>query len=115
MPDDFSFGKTHRIRSGRDFARIKDRGKRRASEHFILLSMKNALEEKRLGIIATRKVGKANVRNRWKRYIKEFFRLNKKIFPESTDFVFIIKRGSQKPYDFAVISEELKALVGGTK
>jgi len=112
MREDYSFGKIHRIVRKEDFARIKKKGKRKHSSHFILLKLGNEAEKARIGIIVTKKVGKANVRNKWKRYIREFFRQNKKIFPASTDFLFIVKRGSEVPKDFQLISEEIKKLIG---
>lgn len=110
--DDFSFGKVHRISKESDFARIKREGKRKVSRSFILLQIRNGLSVSRIGIIVTRKVGKANIRNRWKRYVREFYRLNKKLFPEDTDSVFIVKRGAIVPKSFNEISRELEGLIG---
>jgi ribonuclease P protein component len=115
MPDDFSFGKTHRIASAADFARIKKRGNRKTSKCFIMLQLPNSLGEKRIGVIVTRKIGKANIRNRWKRYLKEFFRLNKRKFPSSTDSVFIVKNGAVVPKHFNELEIELNELLGSNK
>jgi len=111
MPNDFSFGKNLRILKESDFLRIKSRGKRRTSKNLILLKLKNQVESKRVGFIVTRKIGKANVRNKWKRYIREFFRLNKGIFPEFTDCLFIVKRGALVPKNFKIFSNEIREIV----
>lgn len=111
--DDFSFGEIHRVLKEADFIRVKSKGRRRSSKNFILLQLANDISEKRVGIIVTRKVGRAWLRNKWKRYVKEFFRCNKKIFPASTDSVFIIKRGAEVPKNFHLISDELRKLVAG--
>ena len=111
MLGDYSFGKNHRVLTETEYRRVKTRGQKRTSRSFILIQHENDLDEKRIGIIVTRKVAKASIRNLWKRYIKEFFRLNKKSFPASTDSVFIVKRGSLIPKSFESISDELGALL----
>jgi ribonuclease P protein component len=45
----------------------------------------------RLGVAVSRKVGKACVRNRIKRMIREYFRLNKHKLPPKTDLVFVAR------------------------
>ena len=52
----------------------------------------NELEWSRIGITASRKVGNAVRRNRWKRRIREIFRRNKRDIPVGYDFVVIVKR-----------------------
>jgi ribonuclease P protein component len=47
---------------------------------------------KRLGITVTKKTGNAVKRNRIKRLIREFFRLNKALFPAGQDLVIMAKR-----------------------
>lgn len=111
MLSDFSFGKAQRILSITDFSRIKKLGKRKTSASFILLQLANKTGKRRLGIIVTKKIGKASVRNKWKRCLREFFRQNKDIFPESMDNLFIVKRGSQFPDSFERIDKELKKLI----
>ncbi len=115
MPGSFSFGKTHRILNERDFRRIKRRGLRKTSMHYIHLELKNNYEIKRLGVIVTKKVGNAVVRNKWKRWTREFFRLNKELFGESTDNVFIIKKDSDMPKSYNVVEKELKRLLKSGK
>jgi ribonuclease P protein component len=44
----------------------------------------------RLGIAAGRKAGNACTRNRIKRRLREYFRLNREKFPPETDIVFLV-------------------------
>jgi ribonuclease P protein component len=48
----------------------------------------------RLGIVASRKVGKACVRNGIKRRLREYFRLNREKMPAQTDLVFTALKGA---------------------
>ncbi len=54
--------------------------------------MKNGLGFSRLGITASKKTGNAAQRNRIKRLVREFFRLNKDCFPQDYDTVVVAKR-----------------------
>jgi len=51
--------------------------------------LRNPLGITRLGIAASRKVGKACARNRIKRRLREYFRLNRDNMPSGADMVFI--------------------------
>ena len=47
----------------------------------------------RLGIVVSKEVGSATYRNRIKRLLREFFRLNKNQIKGSYDFVIRVKKG----------------------
>ena len=111
MRQDFSFGKAKRVLKREDFARIKSKGSRKTSRNFILLQLANKIGEKRLGIIVTKKVGKSTIRSKWKRCLREFFRLNQELFQKSTDNVFIVKSGSKFRRGSRSLQEELRTLV----
>jgi len=49
------------------------------------------LDYSRIGITVTKKYGKAHKRNRMKRLVREFFRLNKPLFKQGYDFLIIVK------------------------
>jgi ribonuclease P protein component len=67
--------------------------------------MPNDLTHGRLGLVVSRKVGRAVRRNRLKRVIREVFRLNKPAFA-GLDVV-VIPRGKDGPEDFATIAASL--------
>jgi ribonuclease P protein component len=58
----------------------------------LLLVHPGARGRTRLGIVASKKLGKSVLRNRLKRLVREVFRRNRKLFPESSDLVIIPKR-----------------------
>jgi len=87
------FGKGERVRKKQDYARIYAQGMRRHSERFTIITCRNEAGIRRLGMTVSKKVGNAVQRNRIKRLLREFFRLNKSRLPASQDIVIIAKRG----------------------
>ena len=59
-----------------------------------MIFKENGLGFTRLGITASKKTGNAVKRNRTKRLIREFFRLNKSFLPHGYDIVVVAKRGA---------------------
>jgi ribonuclease P protein component len=70
----FTHGSGVRLRSRREFAAVQEHGRRVATRYLTVLAIPNTLGEDRLGIIASRRLGGAVVRNRAKRRIREIFR-----------------------------------------
>jgi ribonuclease P protein component len=105
----FRFTKNERIADPQDFRRVMKLGKRQTSKSFILFLRKNENTSHRLGIVAKKEIGPATFRNRMKRYIREFFRLNKNQIKGAFDIIVMIKKGSSfKRYQEA--ENELKRL-----
>jgi ribonuclease P protein component len=88
-----TFGKQERIRKRKDYLAIYQQGTRGYAKHFIVITKKNSLGIKRLGITVGKKVGNAVKRNRIKRILREFFRLNKSRLSASQDILIIAKVG----------------------
>jgi ribonuclease P protein component len=86
------FGKDEKIRRRSEYSTVYERGVRKHSEHFTVIMLKNQVNNKRLGITVSKKVGDAVKRNRIKRLVREFFRLNKHRLVSSQDIVIIGKR-----------------------
>lgn len=87
-----SFGKEERIRKRKQYLNIYRRGGRLHSNNFIVILNPNPSGEKRLGVAISKRVGNAVQRNRIKRLVREFFRLNKDGLPDSQDMVIIAKK-----------------------
>ena len=91
---DKTLGKYEKIRKKNEYAAIYKKGTRRYSNHFTMITWRNPSGVRRIGITVSRKVGNAVRRNRIKRLIREFFRLNKARLSESQDIVIIGKKGT---------------------
>ena len=66
--------KQRRLTKRRDFLRVYEAGRKLFSRYCVLFFAANDLPYSRLGITATKKIGKANVRNRLKRWTRETYR-----------------------------------------
>lgn len=76
-----------RLRVRRHFIAIARCFQRTQGSFLILDKKQNHKGYQRLGITVTKKYGKAHERNRFKRLVRESFRLNKHLFPEGYDFL----------------------------
>jgi ribonuclease P protein component len=107
-----TFRREERIRKRADFQRILKEGARYQAPHFRVSICPNALTYSRLGVTVGRRVGSAVERNRVKRRVREFFRLNKESLPGSSDLVVTAREGSAG-LSFWQVTEELKGLFRG--
>ncbi|MFP3910480.1 MAG: ribonuclease P protein component [Desulfobacteraceae bacterium] len=110
----FSFPKEERLLDRSDFVNLNRSGTRYHTKHFIVILKKNESGITRLGITAGKRVGNAVRRNRIKRLIREFFRLNKANFPKGFDIAVIAKKDASC-FDLRRIEEELGHIVCKTK
>lgn len=66
--------KEKRLAKRREFLRVYEAGRKLFSRYSVLFFASNGLPYSRIGITATKKSGKANVRNRLKRWTREVYR-----------------------------------------
>lgn len=86
--------KQKRLAKRREFVRVYDSGRKVFSRYTVLFFAANALPHSRIGVTATRKLGKANVRNRLKRWTRETYRRHRDplaLDPQSLDIVVNVK------------------------
>ena len=102
----FKFPKSEKILNRADFVKLNRSGKRLYTKHFTLITKQNGQGVTRLGVTVSKKTGNAVKRNRVKRLIREFFRLNKTHFPQGHDIVIVAKKDARY-LDFWKIKEEL--------
>ena len=84
--------RAERLSRKRDFERVFRKGKRMDLPYLRVVYAPNELPFRRIGFAVSKKVGKAVVRNRIKRLLREVFRRNKDLFPPGCDLVFIPRR-----------------------
>ena len=106
----FSLGKGERLPKPRDFQELIKRGTRIDSDCFVVLYAPNGLGRSRLGVTVSKKVGRAVIRNRVKRLVREYFRLHKALFSGSYD-VNVIAKGGTSDLPSRQIREALEAIV----
>lgn len=85
------FSAQQRLRKALDFQGVREAGLRINCGSFIAILNRSDKGVRRFGVIASRKVGNAVIRNRAKRIFREIFRMNQEILPESTDIIIIVR------------------------
>ncbi|MBQ8003576.1 MAG: ribonuclease P protein component [Oscillospiraceae bacterium] len=99
------------IKQNRDFRLIYKRGKSAVSPVLALYARKNKLSSNRIGITVSTKVGKAIVRNRVRRRIREAYRINEGRFLPGRDII-VVSRVRAADATFREIEENLLRLSG---
>lgn len=102
--------KTIPVKKNYEFHRVFRKGKYFAGKFIILYALKNYHGKSRLGITASKKVGKSVKRNRLRRLIKENYRLYENFVKEGYDLVFVARNSLSTP-DFYDIKKEMKFLL----
>ncbi len=105
------FRRTDRLTKRYEFRQVQLSGRRIHTPHFLIVVRPNSLENTRLGITVTKKVGNAVQRNRIKRVVREVFRRNRYLFPASHDIVFIAKRHPDA-IGYDLLLDELRRAAG---
>ncbi|HEX5731897.1 MAG TPA: ribonuclease P protein component [Blastocatellia bacterium] len=86
------FPKADRLLKREGFRRVYEEGRKIQARYFIAFVLENQGDRTRLGITATRKMGKAVERNRARRLVREVFRKNRWLVPQGVDIVINVKR-----------------------
>jgi ribonuclease P protein component len=83
-----------RLRRPREFQQVFQHGKKLVAPLFVLYVLPTSALPARLGITVSKRVGKAVVRNRVRRRIRELFRQHKALIQPPCDLVFVARRGA---------------------
>lgn len=78
-----------RIRKKKEFLVLYKKGRRYKTRFFSLIYIANALAYSRVGVVASRKVGGAVVRNKAKRWMRELFRRNRDLLDSPIDLLIV--------------------------
>ena len=104
------FPKEERLRKRREFLSVYKRGDKVQATYFVFYLLENRLPYNRLGITVSRKIGRAVVRNRIKRHLREIFRANKQAITPHCDLVVNAKRAAANVYTQQIQEDFLKAI-----
>jgi len=89
-----SLRKFERITEGKRFKFLYAKGKKFVFPSFVLyIYVDPEVPRRRIGVTVSKKIGKAVIRNRSKRLLRELFRNNKALFPEHGDVVMVARHG----------------------
>ena len=80
-----------------------------ANSYFVLYARRNRLNQNRVGITVSKKLGHAVVRNRTRRRIREIYRLNEALFTPGWDIV-IVARSRTVEGNFSKMTAALLSL-----
>lgn len=108
------FRSAQHVRTSLEFEQVRTHGKRRDCGAFLLHLHAFRPEERpavrRLGVVASRRVGNAVVRARAKRLLRETFRLNQEVLPENCDVV-LTARAAILQFDLETLMRRFGAAV----
>jgi len=88
----------HLVRSV-DFDRVYRRRATASDDLLLVFADRNTQYRPRLGLSVSRKIGNAVVRNRWKRRLREAFRLNQSSLPQGVDLIVIPRPIDEPPFE----------------
>lgn len=104
------FHKSSRLQKKGEFDRVFQRRRSQSDGVMVLYGLANDLGHSRLGLVVSKKVGNAAVRARWKRCLREAFRLSQGELPSGVDFV-ALPRGGVSP-TMPLVRQSLVTLAG---
>ncbi|HEY1785147.1 MAG TPA: ribonuclease P protein component [Pirellulales bacterium] len=87
----------YRVKRTADFDRAYQLRASVADGCLIVYAAANGLPHPRLGLSVSRKVGGAVIRNRWKRLLREAFRLSRTALPAGVDLIVIPRAAKAIP------------------
>jgi ribonuclease P protein component len=91
------FSKRQRIKNQTEFGAVLQEGKKFVCSSFVVLAIETANNYPRLGIVVSKKIGNAVIRNRVKRSFREIFRqLSCQDKLSQRDFVIIARRTASR-------------------
>ena len=80
-----------------------------ADGYLVLYARKNHLPQNRVGVTVSKKLGKAHIRNRVRRRLREVYRLNEDLFQPGWDIV-VVARTKAVDAEFAKLTKSYLTL-----
>ena len=94
------------LKSNRDFKNVYSKAKSYANKYLVMYVLENGLNQNRLGISVSKKVGNSVVRHRLTRLVRASYRLHEEMFNSGLDIV-VIARVSAKNAKYSDIESAL--------
>jgi len=99
--------KERRIRSNKDFRRIYRAGKAVPGKYFVVFKKENGVGVTRFGFSISKKFGKAVIRNKRKRVLRELCRKHIPGIKKGFDIVVIARNQENQEIDFKELEKDL--------
>lgn len=100
----------YRLKSPKDFRQAYRYGKSIVNSYLVIYYRNNKKEKYRIGFSISKKVGKAVIRNKIKRRLREICRLNENSFPQGLDII-IVARVRVNKVSYAIIEKSVLDLI----
>ncbi len=92
----YTFSQKYRLKSSNDFQRVFNARVSTSDRYLVVYLLPNQCDYPRLGISVGRRMGNAVLRNRYKRTLREAFRLSRHEIPSGYDLV-LVPRSNVSP------------------
>jgi ribonuclease P protein component len=100
----------YRLRKNVDFQRVRRQGRSWVNKLLVLSAVANDLDRSRFGFSVSRRIGKAVVRNRTKRLMREATRQHQDRIPDGWDVV-LIARPPMREAGFPAVERAVEELL----
>lgn len=100
-----------RLKKRWEFLRAQKLGRALKGANMMLLGLHSEQKTSRLGIVATKRLGNAVARNRFKRVTREVFRQNYAAVPQNLDVVVIARRRAALALNYKQARSEMLSLL----
>jgi len=110
VPGRYSFPRSERLTTKSQFQFVFKQGEKHVGRHFICYLVRRENKGSKLGFAVSRKVGNAVVRNRVKRYLREYYRTHHADFTTAVSLV-IVARPASAGLDYRECAGALEQLL----
>lgn len=110
MPGPYGFPRRERLTRKRDYEVVFRKGRKRVGPAFICYVARREGEGRKFGLAVSRKVGSAVVRNRVKRFLREFYRTHRAQLARDAQIV-VVARPEAAALNFHQCTEAMRRLL----
>ena len=104
------FPKKERLLKRKEFQLVFDKGEKFGNNQLKIYALSNGNSVSRLGLVVGRKFGNSPRRNRFKRILREAYRLNKSLLNNGADIV-VIPRPGLTELSLNAIEDDFKVIL----